>query len=169
MRVRGILIDDVLQRRLLPVDIDRRQIDAPNHDVLSITGDLFDVDIDFQILDLVIEVGAGHCCIPPWHERTLILAYGWLSERLRAWVGNGGAGVGEDAATVEVVRAGTVRCRVCTEPVVTRTGSCVNDDIVALADTKEDPICRVRMYRYEVGCNDSEGMLVERDTDLIVS
>ena len=69
MWIRGVFVNHVLQCRLFPIDIDGCQINAPEDNVLTITSDLFSMNIDFKIICLVDEVLAGHVHCPPRNKR----------------------------------------------------------------------------------------------------
>ena len=118
MRIRGVLINDVLQRRLVPIDVNGSQIDTPKDNILTITGNLLAMQIDLEIVGLINEVVARNICCPPWNERRFVLADCRCWCALSCGVCNRDTIVREDAAATELVGAGTITSRLCPEPVI---------------------------------------------------
>lgn len=92
-----VLVLDVLQRWLSPVDIDGGHVDAPGDNILVVGGNIGNIEINLEIPDLIHKVGAGHVDVPPWHELgQRIFASGWVGGVVRVWCREGSIGVGED-------------------------------------------------------------------------
>ena len=135
-RVRRIAVDHVLHCGFLPIDVNCSQVDTPDDDILAVGGDLLDVDVDFEVLNLIIEIRTRDHSIPPRHKWALILADGRYGCSRRIWIASCGPVISENTPTVEIVCARAVASYFCSEPIVARSLIRDDNDIVTLADTQ---------------------------------
>lgn len=143
-RVRRVLLGDVAERGLRPVDVHGRHVYAPEDDVLAVAGDGAG-EVDVEVLDLVHEGRLVDRVLDPGDEVGVVglVAVGGdgVRGRRREGVGVGRVLVREDGERVRLVlQRGARRHRVDPEPVRPRGLVGRDDDVVPLADGEEDVV-----------------------------
>lgn len=185
-RVVRVFVRNVLQRRLLPGDINGSEIDAPNDNVLTVRGSLCDSNIDVEMINLVQEGGSIDRVLHPGCQNGGLVAVAWVSKRSGAGFPRWSACVGEDGFGFAIV----VRTCACsngggTEPVVTDGLVSLEDYVVPLANCDHDGLgregldwdkiagdnLRQALARHSLaflGAAHSEEMVVQRYTNAVI-
>lgn len=133
--VGGVFVDNILKSGIAPVNVDGGHIDAPDDDVLSVGSDLFNVDVDFEVIQLALEVRTGDGGVPPGGERSFILAdSGCRAQGAGVGCSLGSTIVVKHGTTVEGVGASAVLSDLSAEPVVACSLVGCDDDIVSLTN-----------------------------------
>ena len=67
------MVKDITQDGEFPINIDGREINTPDDNILPISGNPW-AKSDVQCRDLVVERIAGNVVDNPWYERALVVA-----------------------------------------------------------------------------------------------
>lgn len=128
-RVAGVAVDDILQRRLFPVNEDGARVDEPLDQVILRRSHTKGK------LEFLGRLGRD-CCLDIWHDVGLVVAAGGERDAVRGGVARSGANVSEDAADVRSVCVRSVTQTTTspdTQPVVTDGLVSGDHDFVSLA------------------------------------
>ena len=163
----GVAIHQVFESGCLPVDVDGRCVDGPDDHGVAVRLELGLGEVDVHRL---VDERSGRNGLLP--VRCQIC---WLSADVGLAVGAGcwGAGrdsvVGPDSLRIEAVATQAIPCNIRAEPVVARSLVGVDDNVVTLANGKENPFSSVWLDGDEVGGHDLHWVVVKRDTNVVVN
>lgn len=132
MRVACVLVHDVLNRWLLPVDVDCCHVDTPEHNVLLVGGHVRDSQVHAQVLDLAHE-GCARDDVGDDRRRERLFTSARLSRACARRVARRCSLVLEDGLAVEGAGSVAAWGRVGVEPVVACGLVGSDDDVVALS------------------------------------
>lgn len=165
-----LVVLDIVESGLLPVSVQGRTVDVPVEGQSAVGGSGL-VEPGVEGSDVVRDLTRRDVGVPVGSQTLLIsAALGVLAARadrgfsLVAFVGEDG----QDVAVHGVATAASLVLDLGAEPVATSGLVGVDDDIVALTDTEEDPVGGVRNNRNKVGGDDLHLVTIQRDHVVVV-
>jgi hypothetical protein len=166
--VANVVLKDVLKGRFVPVDHHSGGVQMPKGDVLAVCGKTGG-NASAEGLDLGGPLGLVDCLSPVRNGDKLTTAVGRRSFIAVCGLGGRNARVGEQSTTVVVITTETICGCLSTEEVVARSLVGGEDDIVSLANGKQDPVLSGQgLGGNEISRDDGEVVAVKLDTNGIV-
>ena len=138
VRVAGVALEDVLHRRLIPVDHHGGGVQVPKGEVLAVGGETGS-NSSAEGLDLSGVLALVNGLIPVRNSVELSAAVGGRSLIAVGRLGGGDSRVCEQSTTVVVVTTETISSCLSTEEVIARSLVGGEDDIVSLTNSKQKP------------------------------
>jgi len=165
-----LVVLDVVESGLLPVGVQRCAVDVPVEGQGAVGGAGL-VEPSVEGSDVVSDLSGRNVRVPVRGQTLLVgAALGVL-----ATLADRGFGlvalVGEDrqdVTVVGVVTAASLVLDLSTEPVATGSLVGVDDHVVALTDTEEDPVGGVRNDGNKVGSDNLHLVAVKRDHEVVI-
>ena len=130
-RVARVVIEDITQYWVFPIDIDGREIDTPNNNILPICRNSR-AETDIQGLNLAVECIARDIIDDPWYERALVIAVGWFRRSCACRIRCRRARVAEDTSAIVIVGTVTSSFDFSAEPIISNSLVGSNDYIITL-------------------------------------
>ncbi|KAI6804617.1 hypothetical protein KC361_g162 [Hortaea werneckii] len=146
-----VVLGEVLQRRLLPVDVHGRVAEGPDEERVTAGRELGLRDADVEAALGVVESAGGNGLDPVWCGLAWLLAVARLRVTAGGRLARRSVAIAPDGFGVEVVCAKAVGRHVRTEPVVARGLVGLDDNVVTLTNTDENrlryflPFCIVTL------------------------
>ncbi|KAI7341518.1 putative multicopper oxidase, type 1 [Hortaea werneckii] len=164
-----VVVGEVLQRRLLPVDVHGRVAERPDKERVAAGRELGLRDADVEAALGVVESAGGNGLDPVWCGLAWLLAVARLRVTAGGRLARRSVAVAPDGFGVEVVCAKAVGRHVRTEPVVARSLVGLDDNVVTLTNTDENRLYVERLDRDEIGGHDSHVVAIKGDSDVVVN
>lgn len=166
-RIAGVLGNDVVNNRFVPVDINGAAIDLPDKEGCAADGQGDGQSVVRAGSEATSRNAAGdnRCQVVQVHAVSISSRSANVGrESVRSSL------VAEDRSRVRIERstAGKTAAKGGVEPVVPNTLVGVNSDIVALANGKEETVDSLGLNGNHVGGNDGHGVILELQLEVIV-
>jgi hypothetical protein len=166
--VANVVLEDVLKGRFVPVDHHSSGVQMPKGNILAVCGKTGS-NASAEGLDLGGPLGLVDCLSPVGNGDKLTTAVGRRSFVAIGRLSGCDTRVSEQGATVVVVTTEAVGSCLSTEEVVARSLVGGEDDIVSLANGKQDPVLSGQgLDGNEISRDDGEVVSIKLNTNGIV-